>query len=109
MRQLQWRFSEVEPMARSGGSLAMRSTPTLSMEDGGSHNSLRECCRGRAQAGDDEPDTRKNGKVRRGLCCSSGFGYSPGGSGGGSSSSSTKRARPRRSETVTRQELETGA
>jgi hypothetical protein len=50
-------------MARSGGSLAMRSTPTLSMEDGGSHNGLRECCRGRAQAGDDEPDTRKNGKV----------------------------------------------
>jgi hypothetical protein len=97
-------------MARSGGSLAMRSTPTLSMEDGGSHNGLRECCRGRAQAGDDEPDTRKNGKVGGGgLCCSSGFGYSPSGSGGGSSSSSTKRARPRRSETVTRQELEMGA
>jgi hypothetical protein len=50
-------------MARSGGSLVMRSTPTLSMEDGGSHNGLRECCRGRAQAGDGEPDTRKNGMV----------------------------------------------
>jgi hypothetical protein len=50
-------------MARSGGSLVMRSTPTLSMEDGGSHNGLRERCRGRARAGDDEPDTRRNGMV----------------------------------------------
>jgi hypothetical protein len=87
----------------------MRSTTTLSMEDGSSHNGLHECCRGRAQAGDDEPDTRKNGKVRGGLCCSSGFGYSPDGSGGDSSSSSTKQARPRHSEMVTRQELETSA
>jgi hypothetical protein len=87
----------------------MRTTPTRSMEDGGSHNGLRGRCRGRA--GDEESDTRKNGKVGGGggLCCSSGFGSSPGGSGGGSSSSSTKRARPRRSETVMQQELEMGA
>jgi hypothetical protein len=39
----------------------MRTTPTRSMEDGGSHNGLRGRCRGRA--GDEESDTRKNGKV----------------------------------------------
>jgi hypothetical protein len=114
VRQLHGRLSGVEPTARSGGSLDMRSTPTLSMEDEGSHNGLRERCRGRARAADDEPDMRRYGKVGAGggggcLCCSSHFGYSPGGGGGGSSSSSTKRARPRRSETMTRQEIEMGA
>jgi hypothetical protein len=73
----------------------MRSTPTLSMEDVGSHNDLYRHCQGRTWAGDDEPEGGGGG-----LCCSSGFDYSPGGGGGGSSSSSTKRARPRHSETV---------
>jgi hypothetical protein len=59
----------VEPTARSGGSLEMRSTPTLSMEDGGSYNGLRERCRGQAWAGDDEPDTRRNSKVGGGGAC----------------------------------------
>jgi hypothetical protein len=41
----------------------MRSTPTLSMEDVGSHNDLHRHCQGRTRGGDDEPDTRRNGKV----------------------------------------------
>jgi hypothetical protein len=51
-----WAASGVEPTARSGGSLAMRSTPTLSMEDVGSHNDLYRHCQGRTRAGDDEPE-----------------------------------------------------
>jgi hypothetical protein len=63
VRRLQGRLSGVEPTARSGGSPGMRSTPTLSMEDGGSHNDLHRHCQGRTRASDDEPDTRKNDKV----------------------------------------------
>jgi hypothetical protein len=63
VRRLQGRLSGVEPTARFGGSLAMRSTPTLSMEDVGSHNDLHRHCQGRTRGGDDEPDTRRNGKV----------------------------------------------
>jgi hypothetical protein len=45
----------------------MRSTPTRSMEDGGSHNGLHGRCRGRSRAGDEESDMRKNGKVGGGV------------------------------------------
>jgi hypothetical protein len=62
-RWLQGRLARVEPTARSGGSLTMRSTPTRSMEDRGSHHGLRGRHRGQAWAGDEEPDTRKNIKV----------------------------------------------
>jgi hypothetical protein len=107
----QGRLIGVEPSALSGGSLAMRSTSTWSTEDGGSHHSLRGRRWGRARAGDEEVDMRKDGEVGegRGLWCSSGFGSSPNGGGGRSSSSATKRARPRPSEMVRWRELETGA
>jgi hypothetical protein len=52
--------------------------------------------------------TKNISKVQGGLLlwCSSGFGSSP--DGGGSTSSPTKRARPRRSEMVRRQQLDAG-
>jgi hypothetical protein len=70
-RWLQGQLARVEPTARSGGSLTMRSTPTRSMEDRGSHHGLRVRHRGQAWAGDEEPDTRKNIKVEGvGACVS---------------------------------------
>jgi hypothetical protein len=53
--------------------------------------------RSRAQAVDEETDTKNIGEVRGALWCSSGLGSSPSGGGGDSSSFMTKRARPRRS------------
>jgi hypothetical protein len=70
----------------------MRSSPTQSIEDGGSHRGPCGRRRGRARAGDREVDTGRVGEVggKGVLWCTSSFGSSSsGGSSAVSSSSAT--------------------
>jgi hypothetical protein len=47
--------------------LGLESSPTRSTEGGGCHHGLCKCQRGRAWAGDEEADMRKDGEVRGGC------------------------------------------
>jgi hypothetical protein len=68
----------IEPRACSSGSLTTWSSPTQSTQDGGCHQRLRGCRQGRAQAGDEQEETKRHGEVggMGSLWCSLSFGSS---------------------------------
>jgi hypothetical protein len=68
----------IEPRACSSGSLTTWSSPTQSTQDGGCHQRLRGCRQGRAQAGDEQGETKRHGEVggMGSLWCSLSFGSS---------------------------------
>jgi hypothetical protein len=69
----------------------MRSSPTRSTEDGGSHRGPCGHRQGRVWAGSGEADIGRVSEVRGSLWCTSGFGSSPDSGSTISSSSATSR------------------